>query len=350
GLISPDPDTLVTLGGCSPDYQDNGQCLSHRMESPTAWLGIAGLILMTILLTFRVKGGMLFTIVLVSAISWFRNTSFTYFPHTQTGDSLYTFFTQVVAKPQIHHTAFALNFDLSSGDVWLALITFLYVDILDTTGTMFSMAKFGGFLDPKTGDFENSYQAFCTDAASISIGALLGSPPCTTFIESGAGITEGGRTGLTAITCGFFFVVSLFFAPIFASFPPWATGPALISVGVMMAQTALTSINWQYLPDAFPAFITIAFMPFTYSIADGLIAGIGSYIAINTTLLVLTKVSGGKWVPANAHLKEKWGPKSPRDLYPFWVVKMMGPREEEEEAEEDEETATQVAVEDYKHA
>ena len=112
----------------------------------------------------------------------------------------------------------------------LALFTFLYVDSVDATATLYSMVRFCGVVDPKTKDFPRSTLAYCTDASFISIGALLGSSPVTAFVESGAGIAEGGRTGLTAIVTGLCFVVSVFFAPIFASVPPWATGCPLILV------------------------------------------------------------------------------------------------------------------------
>ncbi|OZJ04138.1 hypothetical protein BZG36_02836 [Bifiguratus adelaidae] len=171
------------------------------------------------------------------------------------------------------------NFDLSGGQVWIALITFLYIDIMDTTGTLYSMARFGGFLDEK-GDFERSTLAFLSDATSISIGSCFGTSPCTAFIESGAGITEGGRTGITALTICFMFFVSLLFAPVFASFPPWATGPALIVVGSMMA-TNIRHVNWDYAGDAIPAFLTVILMPLTYSIAYGVIGGVISYIVLN---------------------------------------------------------------------
>ena len=151
------------------------------------------------------------------------------------------------------------------------------------------MARFAGVVDPDTGDFPRSTIAYCADAFSISIGSLLGTSPVTAFIESGAGIAEGGRTGLTAIVTGLCFIISLFFAPIFASIPPWATGCTLIIVGchsffaahsmrltgyqigsMMMRQ--VISINWKYIGDAVPAFVTLVFIPFSYSIAYGLIA------------------------------------------------------------------------------
>lgn len=178
----------------------------------------------------------------------------------------------MVDVPNASKTAGKMNFDLSGGHVWIALITFLYVDILDATGTMYSMAQFGGFTD-KFGDFPGAGWAFVTDAASISIGATLGTSPVTAFIESAAGIADGGRTGLTSLSTAFWFFISLFFAPIFASIPPWATGPALIVVGALMLQ-GIGNINWRYYGDAIPAFVTIAMMPLTYNIGYGIIAGV----------------------------------------------------------------------------
>lgn len=104
----------------------------------------------------------------------------------------------------------------------------------DTTGTLYSMAKFAGLRDPVTLDFENSTIAYCVDAFSISMGALMGTSPVTAFIESATGISEGGKTGITAIVTGLAFFVSVFFAPIFASIPAWATGGALVIVGSLM--------------------------------------------------------------------------------------------------------------------
>lgn len=117
------------------------------------------------------------------------------------------------------------------------------------------MARFGGFIDPETQDFEKSSIAYTVDALSISIGALFGSPPVTAYIESGAGISEGGRTGITAMTTGLCFFISIFFAPIFASIPPWATGCTLVLVGAMMMKAA-AEINWNY-PGAYNSLLVL---------------------------------------------------------------------------------------------
>ncbi|KAJ3038446.1 hypothetical protein HDV00_000638 [Rhizophlyctis rosea] len=325
GLIGPNSATIVELGACKAEFKDpvTGACMSHHMENPTTWMGILGFMIMAMLLSYRVKGSIIISIIFISAVSWFRNSEVTYFPYTPAGDTMFDYFKKVVDVPRLRLIGGVLSFEaMHTKEVWIALITFLYVDILDMTGTLFSMAKFAGFLKPN-GDFNNSMQAFLTDASSISIGALMGLSPVTAFVESGAGITEGGKTGLTAITTGLFFILSLFFAPIFASFPPWATGPALLIVGVMMSQEAFPRINWHYFPDAVPAFIAIIIMPFTYSIAYGLIGGVVSYIIINSIIFIIRKASGGKALPADFDKKEHWGPKSKEELYPFWVKWMV---------------------------
>jgi AGZA family xanthine/uracil permease-like MFS transporter len=183
------------------------------------------------------------------------------------------------------------------------------------------MARFCGAIDERTQDFENSSIAYTVDAVGITIGSLFGAPPVTAYIESGAGISEGGKTGLTAMFTGLCFFISIFFAPIFASIPPWATGCTLVIVGSLMAQSA-KDINWRYMGDAIPAFLTIAVMPFTYSIAYGLIAGICSYMTINTLVYIIEKVSGGRVVPPNKEEKEHWTYKIPGGFLPPWVQRL----------------------------
>lgn len=180
------------------------------------------------------------------------------------------------------------------------------------------MARFAGAINEETQDFEGSAIAYMVDAISISIGSLLGSPPVTAFVESGAGISEGGKTGLTSCVTGIAFFIAIFFAPIFASIPPWATGCTLVIVGAMMAQSA-ADINWRYYGDAIPAFLTIAIMPFTYSIAYGLIAGITSYITLNGIAWCLEKVTFGRIVPPNKEESDPWSWKLQGGFLPPWV-------------------------------
>jgi len=325
GAITGDTSTPLTLAGCHPSQLENGVCpASDKMRNPTLWIGIfCGGVLTCLLLMYRVKGAIIAGILLVSIISWPRPTSVTYFPHTPEGNDSFDFFKKVVTFHPIEKTLNVLDFNLSgvSGQFGLAFITFLYVDILDCTGTLYSMARFCGAIDEKTQDFEGSAIAYLVDAFSISIGSLFGSSPVTAFIESGAGISEGGATGITAMVTGICFFISIFFAPIFASIPPWATGCTLILVGSMMTKVA-AEINWLYIGDAVPAFVTIAVMPFTYSIAYGLIAGILTYILLNTTAWALDKATGGRVTPHNRHLKDPWTYKIPGGILPPWVVRL----------------------------
>lgn len=302
GLILGARETPLELAGCSIAAIDpvSGLCPpSTKMRSPTLWLGIfVGGILTALLSLYRVPGAVILGILLVSVISWPRDTTVTYFPHTDVGDSRFDFFKRVATFHPIGQTLNALDWDIAKhgSQFGVAFITLLYVDILDVTGTLYSMASFAGLMDDQTQDFEGSTAAYLVDAFSISIGSLLGLSPVATFVESGAGISEGGRTGITAIVVSLCFFTSIFFAPVFASIPPWATGGTLILVGCLMTKS-VAEINWRYLGDAIPAFLTIVIMPFTYSIAYGLIAGIISYTLVNGFVWALAKLSSGRIVP-----------------------------------------------------
>lgn len=327
GVVVGSRATPVTLAGCRPSSIDpeTGLCPdSDKMRNPMMWIGIfCGGILTTILMLYRVKGAIIAGIILVSVISWPRPTPVTYFPYTPVGDDAFNFFRKVVDFHEIGKTLNVQQWNVGEygSQFGLALITFLYVDILDCTGTLYSMARFANLIDERTQDFEGSSIAYMVDAISISIGAIFGTPPVTAYIESGAGISEGGKTGLTAMVTGICFFIAVFFAPIFASIPPWATGCVLILVGSMMVK-AVTEINWNYIGDAVPAFITIAIMPFTYSIADGLIAGICSYILINTAVWLIEKASGGRIVPYNKAEKDHWTWRIPGGILPPWTKRL----------------------------
>ncbi|KAI1079629.1 permease family-domain-containing protein [Whalleya microplaca] len=327
GLLTGAQDTPLVLAGCTSDLLDpvTGLCPDGaKMRNPALWIGIfCGGVLTVLLMMYRVKGAIIAGILLVSIISWPRTTAVTYFPYTTVGDDAFDFFRKVVDFHKIGKTLAVQQWDISEygGQFGLAFITFLYVDILDCTGTLYSMARFANVMDPVTEDFEGSTVAYMVDAIGISIGSLMGCPPVTAFVESGAGISEGGKTGLTSMTTGICFFISIFFAPIFASIPPWATGCVLVLVGSMMMQ-AVTEINWRYLGDAVPAFVTIAAMPFTYSIADGLIAGICLYITLNTSVWLIEKASGGRIVPPNKAQKDHWTWKVKGGVLPPWMMRL----------------------------
>ncbi len=242
-------------------------------------------------------------------ISWIPNTRVSYW-----SDDVYAlgggggkgggayrweYFTKVVKLEPINMAGVgggSFSFDWakasSGGQLALAIFTLLYVDLIDTTGTLFAMAKFANLLQPN-GDFPGSTMAFSADALATSFGALMGTSPVTTYIESAPGIEEGGRTGLTAIFVGLMFVVSIFFAPLIANIPPWATGPALIVVGAMMMK-GLTLIDWNDYSEAIPAFVTIILMPLTYSIAYGIIGGLFTWVCVNFLDLAICAATGSE--------------------------------------------------------
>ena len=280
GLVGPDPSTLVTITACSSTNPETGECLGGKMRSPKFWLGSVGFLITSFGLMKDVKGSMIYGILFVTFISWFRNTPVTYFPDTPLGDTNFHYFKKVVDFHGIQTTAGVISFaHFNRSEVWVALATLLYVDVLATTGTLYTMAEIGGFINEK-GSFEGEYLAYIIDASSTIVGAWLGVSPTATYIESVAGLREGGRTGLTAVVVGFCFFFSLFFTPLLSSVPPWATGPSLVMVGVMMMKV-VKDIDWGNMKEAVPAFVTIILMPLTYSISNGIIAGIGVYIALS---------------------------------------------------------------------
>ncbi|EGU77478.1 hypothetical protein FOXB_11990 [Fusarium oxysporum f. sp. conglutinans Fo5176] len=291
--------TPLAIAGCPVDRinPDTQMCEGGIMTSPKLWTAIcAGGLLTAYLMAFRVKYAFIIGIAFVSILSW-------PIPSTLwTGTSANTALNSPSRSSPFSSTFF-IHSDLPFTDK-------LSVDIIDATATMFSMVRFCGVVDDRDGDFPRSTLAYCCDAISISISALFGCSPVTAFIESGAGIAEGGRTGLTATTTGFLFLLSIVFGPIFSSVPPWATGPALILVGCMMARQ-ITEINWRYIGDTLPSFVVIAFVPFSYSVAYGIIAGMFLYTALNLMISLTVRISGGRIEPDNYDMKEYWTWKAP---------------------------------------
>ena len=174
-----------------------------------------------------------------------------------------------------------LQMDLA-GAFKVGLVTvvfaFLFVDLFDNTGTLIALAHRGGFMRPD-GTVPRLNRALMSDSAAAMIGAAVGTSTTTSYIESASGINAGGRTGLTAMTVGVLFLLSLFIAPLAGSIPPYATAPALLYVACLMAR-GLTEIEWDDVTEAAPAVITAIAMPFTFSIAEGIAFGFISYVAI----------------------------------------------------------------------
>jgi len=163
-------------------------------------------------------------------------------------------------------------------DMVLVLLTFLFVDLFDTVGTLIGVSSKANMLD-KDGKIPNVKQALFADSIGTTLGALLGTSTVTTYVESAAGVGEGGRTGLTAATTGVLFLLALFFSPLFLMIPAAATAPTLILVGVMMF-TPISKIDLSDFTESIPAFLTIVMMPFTFSIAEGIVFGMIAYVVL----------------------------------------------------------------------
>ncbi len=181
-------------------------------------------------------------------------------------------------------------------DFVAVLLVFLFVDIFDTIGTLSGVGTQAGYIDAK-GNLPRANQALAADAIATTAGAILGTSTVTTFAESAAGVAEGGRTGLTAVVAALMFLVALLFIPIFEAVPAFATAPALLIVGVLM-MASVTSIKWSDLTEAIPAFVTIIFIPFGFSIAAGLSAGLILYPFVKLVKGQLHEVPLVTWILA----------------------------------------------------
>jgi len=307
GIVVADAATSVTIGGCPEEYRtplveyddacaNEGICvvsgaytcdvLGGKMTSATTYIGLIGMMIMAIMIAYKRNSGIIVGVLFVTIISWFRNTLVTYFPDNEAGDARFDYFSQVVSIEPIN--LLWVQYSGNIGNAIMALWTFLVIDFLDTTGTLLAVVSPLGITDEK-GDFPKSRQAFAVDAVATMVGSLFGLSPITSYIESAAGVEAGGRTGLTAIACGFYFFISIFFAPILASIPAWATGGALIIVGAMMCRN-LALIQWNKIHHSLSVFVTIIVMPLTYSIAWGLVGGLSIWYTFQLVFYLLSLV------------------------------------------------------------
>jgi AGZA family xanthine/uracil permease-like MFS transporter len=163
-------------------------------------------------------------------------------------------------------------------DMLLVVFTFLFVDMFDTVGTLIGVSSKANMLD-KDGKVPRVKQALMADAVGTTVGAMLGTSTVTTYVESAAGVSEGGRTGLTSLTVAVLFLFALFLSPLFLMIPGAATAPALILVGAMM-MTPVKNIDFDDFTESIPVFLTIVMMPLTYSIAEGILFGVLSYVIL----------------------------------------------------------------------
>ena len=267
---------IAFTGLANAGIVENGATILQlgNLQDPLVLLTIFGLIVISILLAKNVKGALLVGMLIVSAVGIVIGIV----------DAPSGIVSSVPSIKPVFLQAFSIPFDqIFSFDMFMVVLTFLFMDLFTTVGCLVGAASKGNMLD-ENGKLPRVKQALLADAIATTVGALLGTSTVTSYVESAAGIGEGGRTGLTAITTGFMFLLALFFAPIFTSIPTQATAPVLILVGVMMA-SSLTKIDFDDFTNAIPAFLTFAMMPLAYNIADGIIFGIISF----TILKLVTK-------------------------------------------------------------
>lgn len=248
-------------------------------------VALLGLIVIAILYARNVKGALLIGIIIATIIG--IPLGVTTLPE---GFKIFSL------PPSLKDVAFKFVpfSEIMTKDFWIIVVTFLFVDIFDTVGTLAGVASKSGMLD-KEGKLPRVSKALTADAVGTIFGACMGTSTVTTFVESSAGVAAGGRTGLTSVTTGIMFILALFIAPLFAIIPAAATAPVLVVVGVFM-MSAVMEINWHDLTEAVPAFLTIAMMPFAYSIAEGIVFGIVSYTLIKTFTGKAKDVSALMWV------------------------------------------------------
>ncbi|MDR2543107.1 MAG: NCS2 family permease [Treponema sp.] len=264
------PDVPVTMG---------------NLGSITVVLMLTGIVITMVFLSLRIKGALLWGIL----ATWFIGVicQLTGLYIVDPGAGMYSLIPSgVFALPPsiegynivsaVNHVRNGFGIDIFSFIV--ILFAFLFVDVFDTIGTVIGVSEKAGFMD-KDGKLPRVKQVLLSDAVGTVIGAGLGTSTATTYVESAAGVAEGGRTGLTALTVAVLFGIALFFSPIFAAIPAFATAPALVLVGFFMLQNVV-KIDFNDPTEGIPAFLAIIMMPLTYSIADGIIYGVLSYVIL----------------------------------------------------------------------
>ncbi|MDR0518562.1 MAG: NCS2 family permease [Clostridiales Family XIII bacterium] len=273
---SPESATIVAGAGAVPAFS---------FASPTAILSIIGLVITVALVTKKLKGALIIGIAITSvigAILQFASGGAFNVGITPPGKFELPSLAPTFGKfgegfGQLFTTDQGIGVAIIS--VVTILISLTLVDMFDTIGTLIGTASKAGFLD-KDGNLPRARQAMMADAIATTAGAVIGTSTVTTYVESTAGVSAGGRTGLTSVTTGVLLLLSIFLAPVLGFVPSGATAPILIIVGVMMA-SSLKDIDWPDWRTSVPCFFTVVFMPFAYSISDGIAMGFIFYVIIN---------------------------------------------------------------------
>ncbi len=251
GVVVSDNATLVTLGD---------------ITSGSGLLALIGLAITGLLYMRKVPGSILIGILITMVIGIFMGV---------------TEFKGVVSHPESIAPIFCqFEFEnIFTVDMLVVVFTFLFIDMFDTVGTLVGVCTKANMID-KNGNIYRIKQAFMADAIATTAGAMLGTSTTTTYVESAAGVAQGGRSGLTAFSVAVCFAIALFFSPLFLSIPAAATAPALIIVGLLMLEP-IAKIKWDDFTESIPAFICVIMMPFTYSISNGILLGMIAYVLIN---------------------------------------------------------------------
>lgn len=252
GIVVKNDATFISLG---------------NLHDPAVLLACIGIVISAVLLVRKVTGALLIGILLVTIIG---------IPMGITNLS-----SSIISAPPSLAPIFC-KFEwtnILSLEMVICVFTFLFIDMFDTIGTIIGVSDRAGMID-KNGNIPHLKQAFTADAIGTTVGAMLGTSTVTTYVESAAGVNEGGRSGLTSLSTAVCFIVALFFAPLFLAIPAQATAPALILVGVMM-MNSVNKIDFHDYASAIPCFICLAFIPLTCSISEGILLGVISWVIIH---------------------------------------------------------------------
>jgi len=266
GVVVSSPATVTTLGPWTS----------------TSVLAALGVVLGAILMAKKVRGALFFTIMIVTVVG-------IPFGVTQVPDDF-----SIMSLPS-SIAPIAMKFDFSrfialDFNYYVVVFALLFMDLLDTLGTLIGASTSAGMADPKTGHVHGLSKALLADAIGTTAGAMCGTSTVTTYVESTAGVAEGGRTGLTAFSVAILFIVAMFFSPVFLIIPSAATTSALVLVGALMVKT-ISKIDFSDFSEVAPCFVLIITMPLTASISDGIVLGLLTYVAVKVCTLRFKDVS-----------------------------------------------------------
>lgn len=236
------------------------------LTKPAALLALIGIVITGILLAYKVKGALFLSILITTVIG--IPMGLTQVPELS----------KLASLPSMPYFFEFEWHNILTGEMAIIVLTFLFVDIFDTVGTLVGVSAKAKMLD-KDGNVPRAKQALLSDAIATTIGAILGTSTVTTYVESAAGVAEGGKTGLTSFFTAVLFGIALFLSPLFIMIPAAATAPALVIVGLFMLEP-VKDIDLTDFTESVPAFLTMIMMPLTYSISEGIIFGIVSYVIL----------------------------------------------------------------------